>query len=362
MFGVRASSIRPVFSIPASITIPTYGIAYSQTMNVTESYVSDFGDYSFTVTSGSLPAGITMTASSKSFVLSGTPTSKSSYAFAVRASLLGISYTVVYSGTPTVTKITATGGVGIVDYNGYRVHGFLFTDNFVVTNGCDDVEVMILSGGGGGRGDGNGGGGGAGGGKAVQTVLRVSGTNPVVIGGGGAANSNGNPTSVLGVSVAGGGAGGALGAQGNSGGSGGGGGGFASGGLATINGTSGFNGGAGGFYNGGGGGGIGGLGNNGNANPNETGGYGGSAQTTPFVSGWLGPEYSTGRGGGGGGGGGNNGGVALPGTGGGEGRGNGGSTGGVGQNAVAYLAGGGGGGYFTGGNGSSGVVWIRYPL
>jgi len=361
MFGVRASSVRPVFSIPSTITTPTYGIAYSQTMNVTESYVSYLGNYSFTVVSGSLPPGITLTASSKSFTLSGTPTSKSSYAFTVRASLAGVSYSQAFTGTPSVTKISASGGAIAFDYNGYRVHAFIDTSNFVVSSGCDDVEVMLLSGGGGGRGDGNGGGGGAGGGKTVATVARVGVTsNSVVIGGGGAAGTAGTASSALGVTVAGGGAGGAIGAQGGSGGCGGGGGGFASGGLATINGTSGYNGGAGGFYNGGGGGGIGGLGNTGGANPSETGGYGGSAQTTPFVSGWQDPATSVGRGGGGGGGGGNNGGVALPGTGGGEGRGN--AAGGVGQNAAATYGGGGGGGYYTGGNGSSGFVWIRYPL
>ena len=367
MFGVRASSIRPVFSIPSTITALTYGIAYSQTMNVTESYVSNLGDYSLTVSSGSLPAGITFSTSEKSFTLSGTPTSKSSYAFAIRASLLGTSYTVAYSGTPSVTKITASGGAIAFDYNGYRVHAFIASSNFVVSSGCDDVEVMLLSGGGGGRGDGNGGGGGGGGGKWVTTVSRVSGTHAVTIGAGGAAGSNGTASSAIGVFSPGGGGGGTVNSPGNVGGSGGGGGGFASGGIASSNGvgftqTTGFNGGAGGFFNGGGGGGMGGTGNNGNANPNETGGYGGSGQTTPFVTGWQDPATSVGRGGGGGGGGGNNGGVALGGAGGGEGRGNGGSTGGVGQNAAATYGAGGGGGYYTGGQGSSGFVWIRYRL
>lgn len=366
MFGVRASSIRPVFSIPSTITALTYGVAYSETLSITESYVSDLGNYSFVRTSGTLPAGITLTTAAKSFTLSGTPTSKSSFTFTITASLLGKSYAVTYTGTPSVTKITASGGAIAFDYNGYRVHAFTASSNFVVSSGCDDVEVMLLSGGGGGRGDGNGGGGGGGGGKWVTTVNRVgTSTNAVTIGAGGAAGSNGTASSVLGVFSPGGGGGGVFGSVGNVGGSGGGGGGFASGGIASSNGvgftqTTGFNGGAGGFYNGGGGGGMGGLGNNGNANPNETGGYGGSGQTTPFVTGWQDPATSVGRGGGGGGGGGNGGGVALGGAGGGEGRGN--AAGGVGQNAAATYGAGGGGGYLTGGQGSSGFVWIRYPL
>lgn len=362
MFGVRASSIRPVFSIPSTITTPTYGIAYSETLSITESYVSDLGNYSFVRTSGTLPAGITLTTAAKSFTLSGTPTSKSAFSFTITASLLGKSYAVTYTGTPSVTKITASGGT-TYDYGGYRVHVFTALSNFVVSSGCDDVEVMLLSGGGGGRANGNGAGGGGGGGKKIQTALRISGTNAVVIGGGGAAGSAGTASSACGVIGNGGGAGGDNGQTGGTGGSGGGSGAFAlSGGSATISGTTGYAGGKGGWFNGGGGGGAGGAGNDGNAQPNETGGYGGSGQVFPYMSGWADPATLVGRGGGGGGGGGANGGNALGGSGGGTGKGNAPGVGGIGTNGDANYGGGGGGGYFTGGNGSTGMVWIRYPL
>ena len=349
-------NVAPPVWIDETLDNFVYGVSGTQELSV-----SFTRGVTFSISLGALPAGITMSSSGGVVTIAGTPTSKLHYSFRVRAT--GVSnggyIEKSFSGTPTVNKIVATGGTTF-DYNGYRVHAFTATSNFVVGSGCDDVEVMLLSGGGGGRGDGNGGGGGAGGGKIVQTALRISGTNAVVIGGGGAAGANGTASSALGVSVAGGGAGGALGTQGNSGGSGGGGGGFASGGLATINVTTGYHGGAGGFYNGGGGGGTGGLGNNGNANPNETGGDGGPAQVFPYVSGWANPATLVGRGGGGGGGGGNNGGEALGGSGGGTGKGNASGVGGVGTNGDTNY--GGGGGYFTGGNGSTGMVWVRYRL
>jgi len=354
--GIVSSGHLPKPVWEATTPVFTYGVYASQTISITSAPVA-----TVSLNSGSLPTGVSWSYGNNVLTLSGTPTSKTAYTVTFRATN-GAGFTNnTFSGTPTVNKITATGGT-TYDYNGYRVHVFTALSNFVVSSGCDDVEVMLLSGGGGGRGDGNGGGGGGGGGKKVETVLRISGTNPVVIGGGGAAGTNGTASSVLGVSVAGGGAGGAIGTQGNSGGSGGGGGGFASGGLATINVTSGYNGGAGGFYNGGGGGGAGGAGNNGNANPNETGGYGGPAQAFPYMSGWADPAALVGRGGGGGGGGGNNGGVALGGSGGGTGKGNASGVGGVGTNGDANYGGGGGGGYFTGGNGSTGMVWVRYRL
>ena len=85
-----------------------------------------------------------------------------------------------------VTKITATGGSKIPS-GGFMYHVFSFpnSDNFVVSAGSDDVEVLVVAGGGGG-GSQHGGGGGAGGVLHHPGFTVTPGTYPVSVGGGGA--------------------------------------------------------------------------------------------------------------------------------------------------------------------------------
>ena len=83
--------------------------------------------------------------------------------------------------------VTATGGNTTNDMDGYRIH--IFTNSatagsFVVSNGNLRCDILIVGGGGGGGW--NYGGGGGGGSVILTNVTLTSGTNPVVVGIGGA--------------------------------------------------------------------------------------------------------------------------------------------------------------------------------
>jgi hypothetical protein len=287
--------------------------------------------------------------------------------------------------------------------------------------GTNMLEVLVVGGGGGGGFDMGGGGGG--GGVVAGTVAAVAGTYTITVGEGGFGNGanlegNGNahqygaasrnggdttlvgPGSALNLRAKGGGFGGssyyryAPGPVGGTGGNGGGASGYSDGGtrngggttqasqgvrtgLATVtSGTTGFGGGrGGGQYYAGGGGGAGGAGANSTAKPN-----GGPGVPNAI----LGPTYFWGGGGGGsgyssiggdGGSGGGGGGAATFGGGIGFGSTTGLNPGANGQgrsnapggNAGANTGGGGGGGTHyngdtKGGNGSAGIVVIRYKI
>jgi hypothetical protein len=110
-FGTQAYSLAincPVVALsPASLPNGTTGTAYSQTLSATPAG----GGYTFTVTSGSLPTGLTLNPATG--VLSGTPTASSSFTFTVTATGTGgfggcagsQAYTVVISGgnCPAIT-------------------------------------------------------------------------------------------------------------------------------------------------------------------------------------------------------------------------------------------------------------------
>lgn len=246
----------------------------------------------------------------------------------------------------------------------YRIHTFLTTGSFTVTE-AGNVEVLIVGGGGGGYQTGGGGGG-----IVYHPNLSVSnGSNTITVGGGGAgSSSNGGNSSAFSMTAIGGG----LGASSNNAtGSTGGNGGGAGRDYGTPGGTNqgsytgatvyGYRGGYasgtswGGGGGGGGGSGVGGTGvGNGNAN-GEIGGDGAagrsfsiSGNAVLYAAGGGAGTGSTssiraGYGGAGGGGAGN-----MTGTGG-AGTANTGSGGGGGQNAV-------------GGAGGSGIVIIRYSV
>ena len=90
----------------------------------------------------------------------------------------------------------ATGGF-VSFYGGKTIHTFVSAGNLVVPATISDVDYIVLAGGGGGRrfdGSYAGGGGGAGGYILKEGQSLPAATYPVVVGAGGALDSNGNPS------------------------------------------------------------------------------------------------------------------------------------------------------------------------
>jgi len=123
----------------------------------------------------------------------------------------------VYNGTgwDVCSNIfSATGGNTTYTQGNYKVHVFTSTGDFVA-NGVGQVDSLVVAGGGGAgqtsRPNHNGawtGGGGAGGVLYTENIPLSGGSHPVVIGAGGAVNSNGVNSSALGYTAIGGGRGG----------------------------------------------------------------------------------------------------------------------------------------------------------
>lgn len=254
---------------------------------------------------------------------------------------------------PTRATFSATGGV-VTEANGYTIHTFASTDNFVVLEGEADVECFLIGGGAGGGGDDlNSSGGGAGaGGEKVQATARLSaGTYPVVVGakgvGGSTHGTNGGNTTFNGNTANGGSAGGGGGTDGNSGRLGGGGG--ASDGTNVGDGGTGtLHAGGDGASNGGGGG-AGAAGAGSDSPGGNVGGAGGPGVASDF-DGTM-QDYA---------GGGSGAGYSAPGAtthGGGVGA----TLASTGGNATRPGAGGGGGRFGIGGDGRPGVAMVRYP-
>lgn len=254
----------------------------------------------------------------------------------------------------------ATGGT-VTEADGYRIHTFTTSDDFVVTEG-GDFEYLVVAGGGGGGGPrenyGRGGGGGAGG-LLNDTINLSPDTYPIVIGaggnGGGEASNGGkgSDSTAFGLTAEGGGGGGrrttrSMATAGGSGGSGGGGGGGSAGGGTGGAGTAGqgYAGGNNGLADAraGGGGGAGGVGEDGGVDGSTSGGDGGDGLQINITGT---PTYYAGGGGGGQGGSGGLGGGAN-----------------ANASATANTGGGGGGANASGaaGNGGSGIVIVRYLM
>lgn len=246
------------------------------------------------------------------------------------------------------TPAFSQGAGGNITYSGaYTIHTFTTSGMFTV-NAPIAADIVVVAGGGGG-GHQHAGGGGAGGVVAASIPSITNGSYTITVGGFGNGcswypytGSNGGNSSALGVTANGGGAGTGMSQYGNDGGSGGGDG-NPSGGVQGGNGIAGMgnNGSRGGSVstlNGGGGGGAGGAGW----------GLAGGAPTTN----WAG-TFAGGGGGGYGGG-----------AGGGAGAGNGGWGASYGAHATIANTGSGGGGGGNmdayGGNGSAGIVVIKY--
>jgi hypothetical protein len=294
----------------------------------------------------------------------------------------------------TIVALPTGGTISPSLVAGYRVHTFTSSSNFVVPSGFTATVDYLLVAGGGSGGDDISGGGGAGG-MVTGTAAVSVGSYSIVIGAGGPSTigtegtgrgNNGDPSSVFGVTVTGGGAGG---------------------GEGQSDANSGASGGGGGYQNGAGGSGTSGQGNSGaNAAGSTCGGGGGKGGTAPTTSAGTGGAggaglqnnfdgnnyyYAGGGGGGGytgttacaaggiGGGGGGVGGypASAGGAGGGSARNNGtagattwgGSNGGKGGNAGANTGSGGGGSSETNGSvfsasgaGGSGICIVRYAI
>jgi hypothetical protein len=369
-FGVVATdkyginSVTNVYS--GNIALPTIPMTpttigsltqASAMANVTLVGTGGASPYTYAVTSGALPANITLSSSGTVY---GTPTGYGSYTFAVTATdAYG------YAGRPqtftgTITQIrysvtyhlVAGGGGGASNWGGGGGAGGLVNCTTTLTTGTA-YTITVGAGGAGGGGDGTNGC------NSSITGAPLTPTSYVAIGGGGGgANISGSSADA-----------------GKSGGSGGGGsgwpGGAAGGGNATQPSSP-----SGGFGNGGGSG-------SGGASQASAGGGGGAggggATATPNVggAGGAGKQYSqyapnygvapgspsyTGAGwfaGGGGGGGNISGGSGGPATAGGGGGGN---NGGGGAGTSGTGGGGGGGGPCGrgGGSGGSGIAFISY--
>ena len=82
-FGTRAYTVTiaaaPIVVNPASLPAATVGTAYSQTVSAT----GGTGSYTYSVSAGALPAGLTLNAARG--VISGTPTTAGASSFTIRA-------------------------------------------------------------------------------------------------------------------------------------------------------------------------------------------------------------------------------------------------------------------------------------
>ena len=112
-FGTRAYTVTiaaaPIVVNPASLPAATVGTAYSQTVSAT----GGTGSYTFTVSAGALPAGLTLNASSG--VISGTPTTAGASSFTIRATdgsgaFGSRAYSVTTSAAVTVNPATLPNG------------------------------------------------------------------------------------------------------------------------------------------------------------------------------------------------------------------------------------------------------------
>jgi hypothetical protein len=98
---------------PATLPAAQKGVAYSQTLTAS----GGTGPYTFAVTAGSLPPGLTLDPNTG--VLSGTPTANGSYSF-------------------TVTATDANGCTGSQAYSTFAVFGFFFYDDNGRSQFCGD--------------------------------------------------------------------------------------------------------------------------------------------------------------------------------------------------------------------------------
>lgn len=374
LFGIIPDALyineSPIWSTSSgSLGTVAIGAAANIQLSATD---PDSNTITYSIISGSLPAGLTL---SSSGLISGTMSaSPGTYSFTVSAT---------DSSNPAVSRSFSINSIaeitgGTITISGlYRVHTFNSNGSFVSNAPSLNVEYLVVAGGGGG-GSRYGGGGGAGGMLTSSTSLS-SGTHTVQIGGGGAgapmsgASSGGGggssgQNSVFSSITATGGGGGGSADDYTSGKNGGSGGGAFSGSIGLGTPGQGNNGGTGSGtgtypYKCGGGGGAGGVGEN----ANTSAGYGGAGGVglQSSINGTS--TYYAGGGGGGAHDPYSSRSVSLGGLGGGGNSGNYGVKN-AGANGTSNTGGGGGGASTNssgdsstiGGTGGSGIVIVRY--
>ena len=364
-------NVAPVWNSPAAdsslgnINIGANGSTFTQ-ISVTDAAV---GTLVYSISSGSLPSGVTINSSTGA--LSGVTDTGAVSSFTIQVTDGTTAITRDFTATVTNPYVTATGG-STYQTGGYKYHKFTSSGTFTVSSAgsgpTGQTDYLIVAGGAAG-GHRHAGGGGAGGLLNSNTTVTAQ-SYAVVVGAGGAKFTNsdqtgrrgrdGSSSSALGISTTGGGGGGDNGPAGRSGGSGGGGGESYSSGGSGVSGQGNPGGNTGQQYGGGsGGGGKGATGTAGQSG--RQGGSGGSYTTYAQATSSGSSNYYAGGGGGGGyqvGGRRASGGSGGGGTGGGDGNsgtdasGNTGSGGGGGGQTVGPIA----------GSGGSGIVIIRYPV
>jgi len=369
VFNIDAA---PVFGVAAGSlgSLSDLNRAASQLTAVTAT--DDEGDsVTFSVTSGSIPAGLTFNSNGTFSGTANAVGSDTTSSFTVTAS--DGTNTSTRNYTITVNGPVASGGTETSYTDGgtvYAVHTFNSDANFVL-NTNKAVDILIVGGGGGGGNTSGGGGDGAGGGGAggyyyATGVSMSAGTYAAVIGSAGGAGSQGGTSSFNSITAGGGGrggndaGGGGSGASGTVGGSGGGTGNRVNGGGGSAGSggdTSNRNNGGAGYANDAGGGGGGSSAVGGDVRGGANGGHGGAGTSNSIT----GTSILYAQGGGGGVQSGSDSGNGIDGNNDTGSAGTGGFGGTSPQPGTTNRGHGGGGGGQTGGaSGGSGVVIIRY--
>lgn len=143
------SAAAPTITIsPTSLPGGTVGVPYSETISAS----GGTAPYSFVVTSGSLPPGLTLSASG---LLSGTPTRAASYSFTIQATdVNGYSGTQPYSGvtvsapTIAITPSSIAGGMTLIPINATLLaSGGISPYTFTVSSGALPPGMSLSPGG-----------------------------------------------------------------------------------------------------------------------------------------------------------------------------------------------------------------------
>jgi hypothetical protein len=145
------STSTPTLTLPATVSNGTVGIAYSQTITTTGGTPA----YSYTISSGSLPAGLTLTAGSG--LLAGTPTAAGTFNFTVHVTdntpggtgSASQAYTMtVAAATITLTPTTLPGGTAGSAYTttNFSASGGTAPYNYQVTVNAPPAGLSLTSG------------------------------------------------------------------------------------------------------------------------------------------------------------------------------------------------------------------------
>ena len=177
----------PVWNTISPLTNVWAGVTTSITLSAT---VAKTKTVSYNVTTGALPAGLSLASSTG--IISGTPTS-TAYGSGVYSSSFTVTATDNLGNTSAksfVLAVNVISGGTVTQSGGYQYHTFTASSTLTVTAGTGQVEVFAWGGGGGGGTPGGWGVGspGGGGGAAFGKFRLSAGSYPVVVGGAGIVN------------------------------------------------------------------------------------------------------------------------------------------------------------------------------